>query len=370
MNKVTRYIIGALSIVVLVLFVWFFTEIVAYILIAAVLSMIGRPLVNRLLKIHIKSFRFPRWLASLLTLACMVFVIVLFFRIIIPLVGEQINEIRSIEVKTLSHNLKDPYAEFDNWVHSIPFQRTSEFSSKEFLSEKIVNLIQFDEISVMFNKIGGALGSVLIGIFAVLFITFFFMKEDRLFNKGILLMVPEKYEGKTQHALHKIRKLISRYFIGLLGQVTGIVILVTTGLTISGVEFSLALLIGIIAGFLNLIPYLGPWIGAAIGIVMVIAGNLGMDFYDEMLPMLIFVLLTFAVTQLIDVMFFQPTIFGNSVSAHPLEVFLVILIAGKLAGVIGMMLAIPSYTVLRVFAREFFNQYKLVRGITDKMKED
>ncbi len=223
---------------------------------------------------------------------------------------------------------------------------------------------------LMFNKIGGALGNVLIGIFAVLFTTFFFMKEDKLFERGVLLLVPEKYEDKTKNALRKIRKLISRYFIGLIVQVTGIIILVTTGLTITGIEFSLSLLIGIIAGFLNLIPYLGPWIGAAIGIVLVIAGNLGMDFYGEMLPMLIFVLLTFAVTQLVDVMLFQPTIFGNSVRAHPLEVFLVILIAGKLAGVIGMMLAIPSYTVLRVLAKEFFNQYKLVRGITNKMNED
>ncbi len=112
---VTRYIIGVLSIVVLGLFLWFFTEIVAYILIAAVFSMIGRPLINRLLKIHIKSFRMSRWLASLLTLAFMVFVIVVFFRIIIPSVGEQIEEISDIEVKTLSQNLKDPYEEIDNF---------------------------------------------------------------------------------------------------------------------------------------------------------------------------------------------------------------------------------------------------------------
>ncbi|MFO7790450.1 MAG: AI-2E family transporter [Bacteroidales bacterium] len=370
MNKVTRYIIGVLGIVILVLFLWYFTSIVGYILIAAVIAMIGRPLVNRLLKLHIKSFRMPRWLASLLVLAGMVFILVVFFRIIIPLVGEQINKISEIEVKTLSQNLEDPYSEIDDWVHSIPLKGTSEFSSKEFISEKIVKLIRFDEISVFFNKLGGAIGSVLIGIFAVLFISFFFMKEDRLFDKGVLLLVPKNYEDKTKNALRKIRKLISRYFIGLLAQVSGIIILVTTGLTITGVEFSLALLIGIIAGFLNLIPYLGPWIGAAIGVVLVIAGNLGMGFYDEIMPMLIFVLLTFAVTQLVDVMVFQPTIFGNSVRAHPLEVFLIILIAGKLAGVLGMMLAIPSYTVLRVLAKEFFNHYKIVRGITKNMKED
>jgi predicted PurR-regulated permease PerM len=312
----------------------------------------------------------PRWLASGITLAAMIFVLVMFFRIIIPLVGEQVSDLSSIEAKTLSTNLKDPYQEIDNWVHSIPFNQAEEFSSREFISEKIVKLVRFDEISDLINNVGGALGSVLIGIFAVVFISFFFMKEDQLFDRGVLLLVPEGYEDKTKNALRKIRKLISRYFIGLLGQVTGIIILVTTGLTISGVEFSLALLIGIIAGFLNLIPYLGPWIGAAIGLVLVIAGNLGMDFYNEMLPLLIYVFITFIITQAIDVAVFQPTIFGNSVRAHPLEVFLVILIAGKLAGVLGMMLAIPSYTVLRVLAMEFFNQYKLVRGITKSIEKD
>jgi len=370
MNKVTRYIVGILSLIILGLFLWHFTEIVAYILIAAVISMIGRPVVNRLLRLHIKKFRMPRWLASGITLAAMIFVLVLFFRIIIPLVGEQVSDLSSIEAKTLSTNLKDPYQEIDNWVHSIPLNQAEEFSSREFISEKIVNLVRFDEISDLINNVGGALGSVLIGIFAVVFISFFFMKEDQLFDRGVLLLVPEGYEDKTNNALRKIRKLISRYFIGLLGQVTGIIILVTTGLTISGIEFSLALLIGIIAGFLNLIPYLGPWIGAAIGLVLVIAGNLGMDFYGEMLPLLIYVFITFVITQAVDVAVFQPTIFGNSVRAHPLEVFLVILIAGKLAGVIGMMLAIPSYTVLRVLAMEFFNQYKLVRGITKSIEKD
>ncbi|MFP4663409.1 MAG: AI-2E family transporter [Bacteroidales bacterium] len=370
MNKLTRYIVGILSLVVLGAFLWYFTEIVAYILIAAVISMIGRPVINRLTMLHIKSFRVPRWLASGVTLASMLFLLVMFFRIIIPLVGEQVSDLSKIEPTTLSKNLKDPYQEIDNWVHSIPLGNSEEFSSREFITEKIVRLVQFDEISSLINNIGGALGSVLIGIFSVIFISFFFMKEEKLFDYGVLLLVPVGYEDKTENALRKIRKLISRYFIGLVGQVTGIIILVTTGLTISGVEFSLALLIGIIAGFLNLIPYLGPWIGAAIGMVLIIAGNLGIDFYDEMLPMLIFAFITFAVTQAIDVGVFQPTIFGSSVRAHPLEVFLVILIAGKLAGVIGMMLAIPSYTVLRVLALEFFNQYKLVRGITKSIKND
>jgi predicted PurR-regulated permease PerM len=196
------------------------------------------------------------------------------------------------------------------------------------------------------------------------------MKDSNLFDRGVMMIIPENYETKAESALRKIKNLISRYFIGLVFQVIGITTLVTVGLSISGVDFSLAILIGIIAGFLNLIPYIGPWIGAALGIVLVIAGNLGMDFNTELLPLLIFVLLTFVITQMIDVFFFQPLIFSNSVRAHPLEIFLVILIGSSIAGILGMLLAIPTYTVLRVIAKEFFSQFKFVRSLTKNMDKE
>ena len=63
----------------------------------------------------------------------------------------------------------------------------------------------------------------------------------------------------------------------------------------------------------------------------------------------------------------KPTLYSERVKAHPLEIFLVILIAGSLAGILGMLLAIPSYTVLRVFAKEFFSQFRLVRKLTEKI---
>ena len=67
----------------------------------------------------------------------------------------------------------------------------------------------------------------------------------------------------------------------------------------------------------------------------------------------------FVVTHIVDVFIFQPYIYSNSVKAHPLEIFLVILLAGNIAGILGMLVAIPTYTVLRVFAKEFFSNFKL-----------
>lgn len=73
--------------------------------------------------------------------------------------------------------------------------------------------------------------------------------------------------------------------------------------------------------------------------------------------------------KILDDFVLQPTLYSERVQAHPLEIFLVILIAGSMAGIWGMLLAIPSYTVLRVFAREFFSEYGLVKRLTGQMTE-
>jgi predicted PurR-regulated permease PerM len=91
------------------------------------------------------------------------------------------------------------------------------------------------------------------------------------------------------------------------------------------------------------------------------------DFYSELLPMAGYMLLVFIVVQIIDNILFQPVIFSSSVNAHPMEIFLVILIAGSMAGILGMILAIPTYTVLRVFAKEFFYQFRVVKQLTKRM---
>ena len=101
-----------------------------------------------------------------------------------------------------------------------------------------------------------------------------------------------------------------------------------------------------------------------------IATNVDVDFYTVVFPLLIYMSIVFIITQLIDNVVLQPLIYGNSVHAHPMEIFLVILIAGNLAGIPGMILAIPGYTVLRVILREFFNKYKLVKSLTKGLEDE
>jgi predicted PurR-regulated permease PerM len=159
-----------------------------------------------------------------------------------------------------------------------------------------------------------------------------------------------------------------RYFTGILFQVSGIIILVTLGMTIVGVGFQRSILIGLIAGIMNVIPYLGPLIGSTIGVLLGIITHLHMDFYSQLLPLIMFMILVFIIVQLVDNLIFQPFIYSSSVHAHPLEIFLVIMIAANVAGIAGMILAIPTYTVLRVFAKEFFHKFEFVKKLTQNIE--
>jgi predicted PurR-regulated permease PerM len=125
--------------------------------------------------------------------------------------------------------------------------------------------------------------------------------------------------------------------------------------------------IAFICAFLNIVPYLGPLVAGVLMMLFVISSNLGADFSTIILPKLMYVMAGYGVAQLIDNFINQPLIFGKSVKSHPLEIFLVILIAGLLFNVIGMIVAIPVYTALKVIAKEAFSEYKIVKNLTKDM---
>jgi len=200
----------------------------------------------------------------------------------------------------------------------------------------------------------------------VLFITFFFIKEEDMFNNMVLALFPDKYENNVKRALESINILLVRYFFGLTIQIIGITTLNTLGLTfIAGLNFSFAIVLAFLTGVLNIIPYVGPWIGAIFATLIALSTHTPES--AQVGSFLIAIGSVFLFTQIVDNFVFQPVIFSNSAKAHPLEIFIVLLIAASIAGVIGMLIAIPSYTVLRVFAREFFSNFKLVQKLTDQI---
>jgi len=239
-----------------------------------------------------------------------------------------------------------------------------EVSILDIFHTKLATLVNQNMIADIFSGITSALGSLAVAFFAISFITFFFLKDANLFNEGVMALVPDKHVAEVENVLHKIQVLLSRYLAGILLDVFIIMTLVTFGLWLVGIEFRHAIICGMFSGVLNVIPYVGPWIGAGFSIAIGIATNINLPFETGLLPLIGYMFLVFLVIQVLDGSVFQPSIYSNSVNAHPLEIFLVIMMAGSLAGIGGMVLAIPSYTVLRVIAKEFFSSFKVVQKLT------
>jgi predicted PurR-regulated permease PerM len=130
-----------------------------------------------------------------------------------------------------------------------------------------------------------------------------------------------------------------------------------------------ALLIAIFAALINIVPYLGPMLGCTFAVFITVSSSLDLDFYQQTVPMLFKVCVLFGSMQFLNDWIIQPAIFSNRVAAHPLEIFIITLVGAKVGGIGGMILAIPTYTVIRIVAREFFNHIRIVRKITSTLDD-
>ncbi len=363
----TRNILLILGGILILYLLWYFGAIVTYILISVVLSFLGRPMVKAAQKIKIWKFRVSKTLAAFLALVVIWLVFIGFFRFMIPLLISEFEILSTVDYNSMLKTIEEPLRQIANFTDSEPIVLNKEFFTRLALGQ--LDSSNFSELSGVLGKIAGFIGTFLIAFFSVSFITFFFLKEQSMFRDALMLIVPSNLEEKVAHIMDSISRLLRRYFIGLVFEVFMVMVLVTLGLTIVGIEFSHAIVIGLFCGMFNVIPYLGPWMGAAVGLLIGMAININFDFMNHTLPLLGFMVLVFATVQILDNILFQPIIYSNSVKAHPLEIFLVIMAAGSLAGILGMILAIPAYTILRVIAKEFFDNMKLVQKLTKNLDE-
>ncbi len=353
-----------LGILILAYGVWYFRTIIIYIVIAAVISIMGAPLVKLIKKIPIGKKRIPSALASLFTLITFISVICLFFMLFAPLVAEEAQIIAQIDVEKTAGSIEGGIQQTEEWLSQFNLSG-DERSNREFVSERLKGLIDFNWISQIFNNIFSILGNAFVAVFSILFMSFFFLKDGDLLENAIDAITPDKHLERIKNIQTNAHQMMTRYFLGVLAQVTIISIIVSSGLYIIGVEN--ALIIGLIAGILNLIPYIGPIIAFFLIILLAITTNLALGDSSDLLALIGQILIVFGIAQLVDNFFTQPVILGNSVRAHPLEIFIVISLAATFAGVAGMIIAIPAYTILRIIAKEFLSQYKFISSLTKKL---
>jgi predicted PurR-regulated permease PerM len=367
LKKLAKNIAIIVAAAAILFVVWYFKNIVGYVLAALVLSFIGRPMMRLLGRLHIKHYKLPRAVCAIITLILLWGVFLGIFSFFIPLVVEQLESFRLMDMSHIMSVFDQHFQHLSEFLQSyITTNAVSEFSLKDTIAKEVEGFFNEHNVSLMVSSLAGMLKNIAVAAFAVTFITFFFLKEDGMFFNFITLLFPKRYEEQTMRALTSVNQLLVRYFVGIFCDMLCMLTMLSAGLTlIAGYPVRQAMLIGLAAGILNVIPYVGPLVGMSVSMLfaLTLSLNTGVAFGIIALK----TILVFLTAQVTDMAFLQPYIYSNSIKSHPLEIFLLILIAGSIAGITGMLIAIPTYTILRVFAKEFFNRMRVVQKLTEKI---
>lgn len=342
-----------LGIFLLLYFLYQIQSVLVYIAVAGVISLIGRPVVIFLRS----SLRIPNQMAVIIVLLMVLSVFVGIILVFVPIIIEQSYHLGRIDIEAFKTDINVMNEQINAYLGVENINLLESLQQSELAQSLDINIIP-----KFLNSVFGIIGATLIAVFSIIFISFFLLKDSKLMLNSILVFANKGEEDKFQRVFNKIKILLSRYFVGLTMQVTVLFILYLLLLNIYEINNPVA--IAFICAILNLVPYLGPIFAGILMMLFVISSNLGADFQMIILPKLIYVMLGYAIAQLIDNLISQPLIFGASVRSHPLEIFLVILISGLMFGILGMVVAVPFYTALKVIAKESLSEYKIVKRLT------
>jgi predicted PurR-regulated permease PerM len=337
---------------------WYFSAISLYLVISLILAALLRPLTNRINEIHIIGHHIPRGIAILASYAAVVSFVFLLGLLFFPLINRQVILLSQLDLEGIYGQLAEPLAKLERFLMKYQLIENKQGILLEELRFSVKETLKKFDISGFISGVISVTTSLLVGILAVSFITFFLLFENGLLRRNLLNLIPNAYFELSVATFTKVEKLLSNYLFGLLLQVLAIFLLAASGLTLAGVDY--ALTIALFAAIANLIPYAGPILGAAFGMIVGLStGDFSTDAdYNYLLFKIISV---FAAVQLTDNVLLQPMIFSKSVKAHPLEIFVVIFAGAKIAGISGMIFAIPMYTIFRVAVMEFYSGYKSFR---------
>ena len=352
-NGIVKAVLQITGICILVWLLLQVKTLLIYMLIAGIVSLIGRP-INQFL---IKRLKLKNILASTLTIILLIWILISIFSLFVPLLVQQGENLSLLEVNQLKGNIETLVQEIGTY-----FNLDNSFWQQQFSVDNLFQNVNFGLLPELLNQTLELLGGFTIGLFSVVFILFFFLKDSHLQERIILALVTDKVSDRVEKSIEKTKNLLSRYFLGLLLQITILMIVYSIVLAVFKVEN--AFIIAFLCALLNLIPYLGPIIGGVLMLLLTMSSFIGADFSTVILPKTGYVMIGFVVGQLIDNFFSQPFIFSNSVKSHPLEIFIVILASGTLLGPVGMIIAIPLYTTIKVIAQEFLTENKIVKSLT------
>ena len=367
-DKLAKTIMLAGGVAIVAALCWYFRSVIGYILIAVVVSLVAKPLMGLMQKIRIKGKKAPDWFLAALSLLLVIGTLLSVIAVIIPIVSNIVKDISFANIENAVKNLAVPLSELNNTLKNVIPGLGEEFRIEVAAIQELQKMLNPAIFSSVIGSAASFLTSFGVGLFSVVFIGFFFIKDDGLFTNIVCAIVPDKHEKTTERAISDIGYLLSRYFIGVLLEVAGVALVNFIGLTlIAKLGFNASLGIAFLTGVFNIIPYVGPLLGGALGTVLGLvlkyssASPIGLDVNFWVFTVILIAIFGFA--QLVDNFLYQPVIYSTSIKAKPLEIFIVLLIVGHIGGPLAMIIAIPCYTVARVIAFRFFRHIKPIKRL-------
>ena len=211
MNTTLRNILILIGLALLVYLLWYFRNIIAYVLAAGVISLIGRPVVDLLNGIRIWKFRFPKALSSLLTLILLYGLLALFFFIFIPLIGRQIDALSGFDASSIVQGLREQIDKIDVAIRKVYKNMPADKTLYDIAVTTITNILNPASITDFAGNIVTVMRKLVVAFVAITFLAFFFLKDEGLFKETIMVLVPDQYEKRIRNVLHSIKQLLIRY---------------------------------------------------------------------------------------------------------------------------------------------------------------
>jgi len=321
-------IIKLFFVIFLIFFVYYLKDILLIIFISVLLALIMNPAVNQM-----QEKKIPRTIgASLLFLLAFLVVGIIIYLVVPPLT----KDITSLTTNLPSHMYEIGFNNNIDYGFSEPVQNIALETSKS------LKAVASNIFSGVLAILGGLLSAILIIV-----ISFYLLIEKNGTEKFVQTLFPINSRPQVLRIVQKIETNLGRWFMGqiFLGFIVGFTSFL--GLTIIGVPY--ALVLGIIAGTLELVPYIGPILSSVPALIIAFT-------VSPVLAGLTFVL--YFIIQQAENYILVPKVMQKSVGLHPVIIIVAMLIGGQIAGVMGMILAIPVTTIITIILADVYNYNK------------
>ena len=314
------------------------------------------PILKLLLKVRLGRFRLNRGVASLLLVLMLILIICGGLAMLIPPVVKEITSL----VTHLPQTASGLQRLLNDTIQHSPLKNIDLTAYYRQFDHQLANYAQvvLKGLSSRIGDVINAVTNITVVTITVPVMLFYMLKDGSKLGPSIQKWLSPHHAKEVDQLLGKMNDTLSSYIAGQVIECLFVAVFTSLGYLL--IHQPLALVLGIVAGLCNIIPYIGPYIGIAPALFVSLT----------MAPQkLILVIIVVIVVQQIDGNVIYPNIIGKTLQIHPLTIILLLLAAGHIAGIAGMILCIPFYAVIKTIAEYFFDIYRIEHPVKDETKE-